>query len=101
MREKNMTLQQAAYQCGEIFKGLVNTFEESKAVLPSFAALVENRADGSAHDIDHDVAIFIQSMETWVVGNLYWSFATQRYFGPEHNKVEQTLVVQLKETVEN
>ena len=34
-------------------------------------------------------------MENWVAGSLNWSFATDRYFGEEHLKVRQTLIVDL------
>lgn len=35
------------------------------------------------------------AMETWVAGNLTWSFATRRYFGPEHLEIKETLIVKL------
>ncbi len=37
-------------------------------------------------------------MQSWVSGNLDWSFATLRYFGADHMKVKETLVVQLYPT---
>ena len=38
---------------------------------------------------------YITGLEDWVVGNLDWSFATQRYFGKNHATVKETLVVDL------
>ena len=35
------------------------------------------------------------AMEHWVIGNLEWSFETNRYFGAEHARVKESLVVVL------
>lgn len=37
----------------------------------------------------------IVGMEAWVAGNLDWSFGTRRYFGKDHLRVRETLVVDL------
>ena len=34
-------------------------------------------------------------MECWVIGNIEWSFATNRYFGENGSEVKATLVVDL------
>lgn len=34
-------------------------------------------------------------MESWVAGNLAWSFGTRRYFGADHLKIRETLTVKL------
>ena len=34
-------------------------------------------------------------MENWVIGNLNWSFETQRYFGHARHEIKRTRVVHL------
>lgn len=34
-------------------------------------------------------------MQSWVTGNLAWSFATRRYFGADHLNIKKTLVITL------
>lgn len=38
---------------------------------------------------------YVMAMETWVAGNLTWSFGTRRYFGDEHLEIQKTLTVTL------
>ncbi|KAI0806333.1 terpenoid synthase [Irpex lacteus] len=83
-REKSMTLQEASDYVGVHFKELLDTFEASKKELPSFG-----------EELDKVTAQYIMAMENWVVGNLEWSFGTQRYFGANHERIRETLMVEL------
>ncbi|KAI0091347.1 terpenoid synthase [Irpex rosettiformis] len=83
-RERNFTLQEAADHVGVHFKELSEVFEAGKKELPSFGG-----------ELDKVVAQYIMAMECWVVGNLEWSFGTQRYFGADHKKIRETLMVEL------
>nr|BCX55498.1 sesquiterpene synthase [Phanerodontia chrysosporium] len=83
-REKNIDLQAASDYVGVHFKELADKFEANKALLPSFGK-----------ELDDVVAHHIMAMEAWVAGNLEWSFGTRRYFGKNHMKVRETLVVEL------
>ncbi|KAI0710104.1 terpenoid synthase [Earliella scabrosa] len=85
MREKNIGLQAASDFIGEHFKQLMSRFVETKQRLPSFGA-----------NVDAAVAKYVAAMEYWVVGNLVWSFETQRYFGSEHKQVKDTRIVVLR-----
>ena len=95
MREKKMTVQQAADHAGEMLRSLMDNFQAVKARLPSFNACLSLSSERS---VDDDVRIFIESLESWMIGTIYWSFATQRYFGAEHEEVERTLIVKLKDS---
>ncbi|TBU32549.1 terpenoid synthase [Dichomitus squalens] len=86
MQERNIDLQAASDLIGQHFETLMNRFVESKARVPSF---------GSAA-LDDAVFKYISAMEHWVIGNLEWSFKTNRYFGEEHVRVKDTLVVVLR-----
>lgn len=85
MQEKNIELQAASDLIGQHFEALMNRFVETKAQLPSF---------GSAAVVDA-VSRYVVAMEHWVIGNLEWSFETNRYFGAEHARVKETLNVVL------
>ncbi|CAL1716774.1 unnamed protein product [Somion occarium] len=84
MKEKNLDLQGAADYVGEYFKVLVDRFFDNKSRLPSWGA-----------EIDHIVDQFVMAMESWMIGNLEWSFDSERYFGPQHEKVKEMLIVEL------
>lgn len=84
MKEKSIDLQTASDQVGEHFKVLNDRFLDCKSRLPSWGP-----------EWDPVVAQFVMAMESWVIGNLEWSFETQRYFGPQHSKIKETLIVEL------
>lgn len=48
-------------------------------------------------ETDDDVRRFIGALETWIVGNICWSFSTRRYFGKDHEEIRKTLIVKLAE----
>lgn len=91
IHNEGIDLQAAANKIGERFAGLVNTFSNGKAQLPSFKLM-----PGGYDGIDEDVAKFVRSLEQWVVGNLFWSFETPRYFGPEREEIAHSLVVDIR-----
>ena len=82
MREKGISLQQAADEVGERSSKLMKDLEDAKNRLPSWGVRV-----------DADVARYIHALEDWVIGNLEWSFETVRYFGPTHDEVRKTRVI--------
>lgn len=91
MHNEGIDLQTATNKIGDRFAGLVKTFSEAKAQLPSVRSM-----PGGYDAIDEDVAKFVRSLEQWVVGNLYWSFETPRYFGPEREEIARSLVVEIR-----
>ena len=84
MQHKKLDIQGAADYVGVHYKGLIDTFLEAKRSLPSWNS-----------KIDREVALYAMAMENWVIGNLNWSFETQRYFGSEHRRVRDTRVIVL------
>lgn len=84
MKEKGLSLQQAIDFCGDEFSAIMEDFAYDKESLPSFGKAV-----------DGNVQLFISALETWIVGNIHWSFSTKRYFGKEHEEVRRTLTVKL------
>ena len=85
MQEKGVDLQTAANLVGEHTYQLMTRFTEGKKRLPSWGI-----------EVDAAVAAYVRAIECWIKGNLDWSFETQRYFGPRHTEVKQTLVVELQ-----
>ena len=84
MQEKDIDLQTASDLVGDHFKVLIDRFLSCKAQLPSWGP-----------EWDDTVSQFVMAMESWIIGNLEWSFETQRYFGPYHAKIKETLIVEL------
>lgn len=84
MKAKNVDLQGAADYVGEYFKVLMDRFFDHKSKLPFFGP-----------DMDPTAEQFVMAMESWIVGNLAWSFETLRYFGEKREQVKVTLVLEL------
>ena len=85
MKAKRVNLQMACDMVGTRFQELMDQFIEGKKHLPSWGVTV-----------DAAVAAYVRAMEHWVVGNLDWSFETQRYFGPQHAEVKRTRLIMLR-----
>lgn len=83
-KAKGIDLQTASDNVGVYFKKLMDRFIADKKRLPTWSP-----------EIDFAVARYILAMEHWVIGNLEWSFETQRYFGPAVAEIKHTLVVTL------
>ena len=97
-----MSLQQAADYAGEMIRTRIGIIQDCRVQLPSFNELLKSGHHDSSesnYDIDKDVKVYIQSLEYWIIGHIYWSFATKRYFGSKHREVERSLVVKLKEFI--
>lgn len=84
MKSKGMTLQEAADHVGLVFKSLMDDYNKYKALVRSF---------GPEHDAN--IQAYIRNIGGWVIGNLEWSFKSQRYFGPENEEIRRTRVVRI------
>ena len=84
MKSKGVTLQEAVNHVGVEFQSLVDIYMKNKALVGSF---------GPEHDAN--IQTYIQNVGQWGVGNLEWSFKTQRYFGPAHEEIRKTGVVKI------
>ncbi|KAH9928682.1 isoprenoid synthase domain-containing protein [Fomitopsis serialis] len=85
MHDKGVDLQTASNLVGDRFKSDMARFVEAKRRLPSWDPAV-----------DQTVRKYVKAMEHWIVGNLEWSFETQRYFGPLHAEIKKTRVVHVR-----
>jgi hypothetical protein len=85
MRDRQIDLQAASDEVGVYFKILMDRFTADRTRLRSWNS-----------SIDADVERYIEAMEHWVIGNLEWSFETQRYFGADHWKIKSTRLVTLR-----
>ena len=84
MKANGMTLQEAANHVGVVFESLMDAYVKNKALVRSF---------GPEHDAN--IQAYMQGIGYWAVGNLEWSFKSQRYFGPAHEEVRRTGVVKI------
>ena len=82
MAAYHVDLQSASDLVGQHFKYLMGKFIEGKKNLPSWGL-----------EVDTAVGAYVQAMEHWVIGNLDWSFETQRYFGAQNAEIKRTLIV--------
>ncbi|CCM04975.1 uncharacterized protein FIBRA_07173 [Fibroporia radiculosa] len=85
MQEKGVDLQTASNLVGVHCRELMDRFVAAKSKLRSWGPAV-----------DPAVAFYVRAMEHWVIGNLEWSFESQRYFGVLHAQVKETRVVHLR-----
>lgn len=86
MKEKGLTLQEAADFTGKEIMDLVDSFQENQRLLPSFG-----------EKLDEDAQKYIFSVSQWYIGSLIWSFETTRYFGAQNQDVKKNLIVDVKE----
>lgn len=81
MKTHNCSLQEAFDEVGRIYQDNQNIFDENKKIL-------EETVD------DAEVHRYIQSLETFIIGNMQWSATTTRYSSKEEN-VKATHVIKL------
>jgi hypothetical protein len=84
MKARGCDLQTASDLIGAHYAELMGHYLADRERLPSFGL-----------QIDADVRLYIRAMENWPIGNLEWSFETNRYFGPMHDEVRRTRLVVL------
>jgi hypothetical protein len=79
-----MDLQAAMDGAGVRFVQAMEQFLADRACMPSWGP-----------DIDPAVSSYVESVAQWVVGNLDYSFDTERYFGADRKEVKRTRIVTL------
>lgn len=82
--QEQLDLQSAVDYVGDLCLGCVDRFETLRAALPSWGP-----------QIDDQLAVYVQGLGDWMIGNLVWSFETERYFGRSGRKVRRALAVAL------
>ena len=79
-----LELQDAIDYVGEFCLGCIDRFETLRKMLPSWGP-----------DIDAQMQAYVDGLGSWMIGNLVWSFETERYFGTEGRQVRHDLSVAL------
>ncbi|KAJ7877118.1 isoprenoid synthase domain-containing protein, partial [Mycena olivaceomarginata] len=84
MHEHGIDLQLAVNMLGKLCSDRMEDFIRLRAQLPSWGPT-----------IDGMVKVYVDGLQDWMVGSLYWSFKTERYFGERRKAVLETLKVEL------
>ncbi|KZT38050.1 terpenoid synthase [Sistotremastrum suecicum HHB10207 ss-3] len=71
MRERQVDVQGAMDYLGQRYHQLRDAFFDQMNDIPSWSP-----------QIDADIKEYIMEMGRWVTGNMFWSFESERYFGP-------------------
>ncbi|KAG5723434.1 Germacradienol/germacrene D synthase [Termitomyces sp. T112] len=78
------TLQSAVDYVGDLCAQTIAGFQRDREQLPSWGP-----------QVDAMVEKYVEGLQNWIVGSLYWSFQTHRYFGTNGAEVKKTRVVPL------
>ena len=83
-QHEQLELQEAIDYVGDLCLGCIDRFEALRQALPSWGP-----------EIDEQLQVYIDGLGDWMIGNLVWSFETERYFGKDANKIRKSLEVEL------
>ncbi|KAJ0420838.1 pentalenene synthase [Aspergillus carlsbadensis] len=78
-RERGLTQQEAYGEVDKLIQKRLRDWHLAMHQLPFYG-----------EELDIQVQKFIQACQEVAVGNLHWSFATERYFGKENNVIRRT-----------
>ena len=84
MHHHGMALQDAVDFVGDLCKKAIDRFIEDRARLPSWGP-----------EIDAQVQVYVQGLADWIVGNIHWSFESERYFGKKGGQMKKDRIVEL------
>ena len=84
MKELDLDLQGGIDYVGNRIKEAIDLFVADKAALPSWGP-----------ELDAQVQAYVAGLGDWMVGNLVWSFETERYFSKEGHTVKKTRQIAL------
>lgn len=84
MHHEELDLQGSIDRAGDMCRAVMDKYIETKGKLPSYGAV-----------LDKQVAAYMQGLESWMTGNIDWSFVTRRYFGDEGAEIKRTRSVTL------
>ena len=77
-------LQEAVDYVADLCLGCIDRFTALRKALPSWGP-----------EIDDQLNVYIDGLGDWMIGNLVWSFETERYFGTDGAQVRSDLAVAL------
>ena len=82
--QEKLELQEAIDYVGDLCFQCIDRYEMLRAELPSWGP-----------EIDEQVRVYVEGLGDWMIGNLVWSFETERYFGTDGAQVRSDLAVAL------
>ncbi|KAG9313633.1 terpenoid synthase [Chiua virens] len=85
MQEHGLTVQDAINMAGDFCDRAMDQFLLDRANLPSWGPV-----------IDAEVHVYVSGLEDWMVGSLYWSYETERYFGKAGQRIKKTGILTLR-----
>ena len=88
MQDQGLALQDAVDAVGDLCKRAIDQFTHDRANLPSWGPT-----------IDADVRVYVDGLANWIMGEVHWSFETERYFGKAGKRVKATRLVTLRPKV--
>ena len=84
MQARGIELQAAVKVVGGMCRDCIDSFLNLRSELPSWGA-----------NMDAAVNMYVDGLQSWIVGSLNWSFESHRYFGQDDLKIRLTRVVNL------
>lgn len=84
MHHYGLNLQDAVDHVAELCRKAIDDFCLQRDNLPSWNPKV-----------DREVGLYVDGLASWIVGILYWSFETERYFGKDAKTIKQSWIVHL------
>jgi hypothetical protein len=78
MKHYDMDLQAAVDHAGNMCIEAIESYCEHKTRIPSYGP-----------EIDSQVAAYARGLESWIAGNVEWSFLTLRYFGSSGQDIKK------------
>ncbi|KIK65237.1 hypothetical protein GYMLUDRAFT_240529 [Collybiopsis luxurians FD-317 M1] len=106
-RNPTMTLSEAVDHVNKVifkkmdeFSRLKATLLESPQSLNSLDATITDDANVGSDisgwkNLEKDLAVYVEGMENWMIGNDYFSFESERYFGKQVSSIKQTRIISL------
>ena len=82
--QENLELQEAVDYVGDLCLGCIDRFTALRNALPSWCP-----------EIHEQLQVYVDGLGDWMIGNLVWSFETERYFGTDGRQVRHDLSVDL------
>ncbi|KIK65246.1 hypothetical protein GYMLUDRAFT_240536 [Collybiopsis luxurians FD-317 M1] len=106
-RDPNMTLLETVDHVSKVifekmdkFNRLKATLLEAPPTLSSRDATITDDANVGSNitgykNLEKDLSVYIEGMENWMIGNVYYSFESERYFGKQVTSIKQTRIISL------
>jgi len=89
INEHGISVEEAANRVSTLCKQSIDAFVRNRKLLPSWGG-----------SVDHDVEKYVEGLSSWIIGILYWSFKTERYFGKDQALIKAAGRVRLLTSTE-